>query len=173
MIIYRLLFPVDKIFKNLPDFLSIKRLNNVNYMKFEGDSGINSLWNTIWEICFYREYNEDDLLLIEVFKLFLPGYYHHPTKRVELDKNGKGIKILKFKTADEFAIYCIKQGGIYSARDRDCIPIEELRGRQAFVILKDKDDEKNKNENYLMSFSNLDYDIEDMAEPMAISDRFR
>ena len=178
---YYLLFPIDKIFENQEDFLSIKRLNNVNYMKPEGDGGFDSFWfgdGTKFERyeenlrAFYREYNEDDLLLISVFELFLPGSHHHPKKRVELDKNGKGIKILKFETADEFALYCTKQGGVYSARDRDCIPIEELRDRQAIVILKDKDDEKNENRLYLMSFDAIDEYISDIAEPYAISYKF-
>ena len=177
---YRLLFPVDKIFKNLrddnidEDNISVKRLNNINYMTFNIDYWdffqIDGVKFTRYEenlIAFYREYNEDDLLLIEVFKLFLPGRNHHPIKRVELDKNGKGIKILKFKTADEFAIYCTKQGGVYSARDRDCIPIEELRGRQAIVILKDEEDENKK------IFNDIDLDLVDYIEdPVAISYKF-
>ena len=71
-----ILFPVDKIFKNLPDFLSVKRLNNVNYMKPLGNyidsfylsDGVDGVDFTRYDLenlrAFYREYNEDDLLLI-------------------------------------------------------------------------------------------------------------
>ena len=176
-----ILFPVDKIFKNLPDFLSVKRLNNVNYMKPLGNyidsfylsDGVDFTRYDLENLrAFYREYNEDDLLLIEVFKLFLPGYVNWPEKRVELDKNGKGIKILKFKSTDEFSIYCAKQGGIYSVRDKDCIPIEELRGRQAIVILKDKNDDNDENRNYTTSFKNIEDDVNDISSPYSISYKF-
>ena len=136
---YYLLFPVDKIFENLPDFLSIKRLNNVNYMKPEGDGGFNSFW-----FGDETKFEDDDAFHPDTF----------------------------FKTADEFALYCTKQGGVYSARDRDCIPIEELRGRQAIVILKDEEDGKNENRLYRMSFDAIDDEISNIAEPYAISYKF-
>ena len=185
---YRLLFPVDKIFKNFTDdrfdygedLYTVKKVHNINYLKslldaldfFRTDGVDFTLEGDINIFAYYRENNEDDLLLISVFELFLPGRHHHPKKRVELDKNGKGIKILKFETADEFALYCTKQGGVYSARDRDCISIEELRGRQAIVILKDEEDGKNDNRNYLMSFDYIDDEISNIAEPYAISYKF-
>jgi len=185
---YSLLFPVDKIFKRFTDdrfegekdLFAVKRIHNINYFKNISDDAIDFFYNggELFERedvnieAYYRRGNEDDLLSIEVFELFLPGLYNYPGKRVELDKNGKGIKILRFKSADEFAIYCSKQGGVYSVRDRDCIPIDEIRGRQAVVILRDKNDDKVVNSNYRMSFSAIDHYIDDYANPSEISYKF-
>jgi hypothetical protein len=183
---YSLLFPVNKIFKNFTDdrfggeedLFAVKRIHNINYFKNISDDAIDFFYNDgeYFERedanieAYYRRGNEDDLLSIGVFELFLPGLYNHPTKRVELDKNGKGIKILRFKSTDEFAIYCTKQGGVYSARDRDCIPIEEIRGRQALVILKDKIDDFDSNNS--TSFDFIESAINEISDPVNISYKF-